>query len=336
MGPFAVDGVRLAGIVASVPARVASNETLAWLTPEQRQRFIDTVGIRMRRVAPAGTTSGDLCTAAARRLLDTLELPAGSIGALVFVTQTPDQPLPGNAMRAQHALGLATSAWLLDLHQGCAGYVYGLATLASMMASTGVEHGLLLAGDTLTHLLAPEDPGTVPLFSDAGSATLLSRAPGTHGLAFNLGADGAGADVIDVPAGGVAPARLRMRGVDVVDHSLRRVPPNVAELLAFCGATTDTPDHYVLHQANGILNRLLLKRLGVAPARAPQTLLDYGNTSVATIPVTLCARLGEALREQAPTLLLAGFGAGFAFASALLRVQPPVPTQLIELADDHA
>jgi 3-oxoacyl-[acyl-carrier-protein] synthase-3 len=102
--------------------------------------------------------------------------PVG-IGLLVFVTQTPDSPLPGNSILAHRQLGLPASTYLLDLNQGCAGYVYGLASLAGLMSATGIEKGLLLAGDTLTRIVSYRDANTLPIFSDAGPTPLLQRYP---------------------------------------------------------------------------------------------------------------------------------------------------------------
>jgi 3-oxoacyl-[acyl-carrier-protein] synthase-3 len=254
-------------------------------------------------------------------------------------------------MLAQHRLGLASSTWVLDLNQGCAGYVYGLATLASLMSTAGIDKGLLLVGDAITRLLSPADRSTVPIFSDAGSATLIERAPGAEAMYFNLGSDGGGADVIQVPCGGArlpftadgltpaeaepgvvrAPVHLAMRGVDVLDYLLRHVAPGIHELLAFAGGDVDTPDFYVFHQANRILNQSLTRKLGIPASRVPETLADYGNTSSATIPVTICHRLGPALAHGSTRLLLSGFGAGFSWGSALIAGQSVLCPGLVEL-----
>src|SRR5207253_29051 len=91
--------------------------------------------------------------------------------------------------------------YLLDVNQGCAGFVYGLASIASVMSAAKIEKGLLLVGDTITRLLSPKDRSTLTIFSDAGSATLLERAADTEPMHFNLGSEGGGADVIYVRAG---------------------------------------------------------------------------------------------------------------------------------------
>jgi 3-oxoacyl-[acyl-carrier-protein] synthase III len=338
---FSVQDIGVSGMCAAVPKNSANNDELGILSELQRAKFVKTVGIKTRRLAHPDMCASDLCIAAAERLVKGAELTMEDIGALVFVTQTPDYPLPGNSMLAQRRLGLPTSTYLLDLHQGCAGFVYGLASLVCLMSTTGIEKGLLLAGDTITRLLDSTDTSTVPIFSDAGSATLLTNKTKAPEMYFNLGSDGDGAEVIQVKRGGArhqshgeagtGSALLSMRGVDVMQYSLRHVEPNVRELLEYADSDIDAPDFYVFHQANRILNRALLKKLGIPAEKAPETLFNFGNTSIATIPVTICHRLREALGRDSSKLVLSGFGAGFSWASALVHTEPPLYTELFEL-----
>jgi 3-oxoacyl-[acyl-carrier-protein] synthase-3 len=351
MALFSISGLRLSAVCAAVPSRRVHNDDLALLKEPQSRAFGRVVGIHTRRVAPPGICASDLCIAAARHILEHAGLLPEEIGALVFVTQTPDHLVPGNSMLAQRRLGLPTSTYLLDLHQGCAGYVYGLASLAGLMSAAQMDKGLLLVGDTITRLLSARDRSTLPIFSDAGSATLLERAAGAPAMYFNLGSEGKGADIIQVRGGGArqpfgpdslllseheddiqrAPIHLSMRGLDVLHYTLRYVEPNIRELLAFANGHVETPDYYVFHQANHLLNEALQRRLGVPADKAPETLLDYGNTSCATIPLTICHRLGEALAHGSKTLLLSGFGAGFSWGSALVGGENVLCPELLEL-----
>ena len=351
MASFAVRNLRLRAMAAAVPAQEVHNQHLDLLSESQRRGFVRAVGINTRRVAPAGLCASDLCVAAAQTIVERLGVCPDDIGVLVFVTQTPDYPLPGNSSLAQHRLGLPASTFVLDLNQGCAGYVYGLATLAGIMSATGIDRGLLLVGDTITRLLSSKDASTVPIFSDAGSATLLEREPGAEAMYFDLGGEGKGADVIQVKGGGArqpfgsdslvlseaehhvlrAPVHLSMRGIDVLHYVLRYVEPNIRDLLAFANIDIDAPDYYVFHQANQILNDSLRRRLGVPVEKTPDTLFDFGNTSCATIPVTICRRLGSALAHGSTRLLLSGFGSGFSWGSALVTTESVLCPALLEL-----
>jgi 3-oxoacyl-[acyl-carrier-protein] synthase-3 len=356
MALFSIAGLRVTGMCAALPARQVHNQDLDLLKGAGGKDFDRAVGIRTRRVACPTLCASDLCVAAAARLLDSLGVSPEEVGALVFVTQTPDYPLPGNSTLAQHRLGLRDSTFLLDVNQGCAGYVYGLAALAGLMGAARIGKGLLLVGDTITRLVSPRDRSTLPIFSDAGSATLLEADPNAPPMHFSLGGEGRGADIIRVRAGGArepfglaslevgdeepdaerAPVNLSMRGLDVLHYSLKYVEPSIRELLAFAGVDVGTPDYYVFHQANRLLNECLRKRLGLPAEKAPETLADYGNTSCATIPLTICVRLAAELAQGSRTLLLAGFGAGFSWGNAYLTAHTVGCPTVLELGEAHA
>jgi 3-oxoacyl-[acyl-carrier-protein] synthase-3 len=343
MAFFSIPNIHIAGVASAVPEILADNLDLDLMERDEKTAFIRKVGIRMRRIAPKSVCASDLCISAAEQLLALRNETSKDIGALVFVTQTPDFLLPGNSMLAQKRLGLPASTYLIDLNQGCAGYVYGLAALSGMMHAARIRKGLLLVGDTITRLISPEDKSTLPIFSDAGSATLLeSSAPRAAGdlMFFNLGADGRGANAIQMLDGGArspfneaslqmqdvhpgirrAPAHLVMEGIDVLQYSFRYVVPNILEILEAAGWSIDDPDYYVFHQANRLLNEGLARKLGLKPEKIPYSLEDFGNTSCATIPVTLNSRLGSTLSKGRYKLLLSGFGVGFSWGSALVQV----------------
>jgi 3-oxoacyl-[acyl-carrier-protein] synthase-3 len=351
MALFSIPNIRITGIASAVPGIVADNLELDLMSRDERAAFVKKVGIRTRRIAPPSVCASDLCVTAAKRLLADKNEKPEEIGAMVFVTQTPDFLLPGNSMLVQKRLGLSKSTYLIDLNQGCAGYVYGIATLAGMMHSAGIRKGLLLVGDTISRLISPEDKSTLPIFSDAGSATILEYSTAGDTMFFNLGSDGNGAHAIRLHDGGSrhpfgegsfhlqtigpgirrAPAHLAMEGIDVLQYTFRHVVPNILELLEMAGWVVDDPDYYVFHQANSLLNEGLARKLGLKSEKLPESLEDFGNTSSATIPITLNYRLSRLLSEGRYKLLLSGFGVGFSWGSALVQVDSVVCPEVIEL-----
>ncbi|MEM0999383.1 MAG: ketoacyl-ACP synthase III [Bacteroidota bacterium] len=348
---MSIEHIALEGIATAVPRNTVSNYEVAVLPEKERRLFVRTTGIEFRRVAPPGLTAADLCRAAAERLLNELGWPREEIDALVFVSQTPDYLIPGSATQLQQQLGLPSSCLALDINQGCAGYVYGLATLSSLMSAGHLRKTLLLVGDTITHLLSPEDKSTQPIFSDAGSATALQFQPDAAPLHFNLQADGQGYRSIIVPEGGArqpwqadgealrdhAPGVRRsdrhmgMEGLAIFHFASREVAPNVNALLDFARTTTEQVDHFVFHQANRLLNETIRKKLGLPPEKVPYSLPHFGNTSCATIPVTLVDQLRDQLRTATNKLVLSGFGVGLSWGSALLDCGPITCPEIIEL-----
>ena len=340
MACFSVSNTRIRGLAASVPKEIARNGDLDLLPEKERDRLIKTTGIVQRRIAPPGLCASDLCHAAAAALLEGLGWAPESVDAVVFVTQTPDFLVPGTATQLQQRLGLGKNTLALDINQGCAGYVYGLSVASALVATGGIQRALLLVGDTITHTLSPMDQSTVPIFSDAGSATALEFDPAAPAMHFNLQSDGSGHRAICIPEGGTrqplhtgsldmqaygtgvsrAGVHLVMEGLDIFNFAISEVPPNVRALLEYAQQDTAGIDHFVFHQANLLLNEMIRKKLALPAEKVPYSLADYGNTSCATVPVTMASQLGAALTAAPQRLLLSGFGVGLSWGSALVEL----------------
>ncbi|MBK8658491.1 MAG: hypothetical protein IPN22_06370 [Bacteroidetes bacterium] len=180
MAIFSIPNVQIAGLSAAVPKQTVDNMHCDLLSESERKMFVDTVGIRYRRIAPAHVTASDLCLAAAEKLLNQLAWNRQDIHVLVFITQTPDYIIPNTSSILQHKLGLPKSTLVFDVNLGCSGYVYGLSIISSILQNMTGGKALLLVGDVSTHTISSKDQSTVPLFSDAGSATALQFSAGSQ------------------------------------------------------------------------------------------------------------------------------------------------------------
>jgi 3-oxoacyl-[acyl-carrier-protein] synthase-3 len=317
--------------------------------PEQVARIRDFVGIQSRHIAPAGITALDLCEKAAR-----VALGGQSPDAIVFVTQTPDHPQPCNANILHGRLGLGKDVACFDINQGCSGWVYGLWVACSLVEAGGCERVLLCAGDTISQIIHPKDRAVVPLFGDAGTATVLTRrtAPGNP-LVFSLHSDGTGKDAICVPHGGARrpigpdssaesadaegnvrnPCSLLMSGLEVFNFTLREEPGAIKSLLSAAGLAAADIDHLVFHQANKFILTNLAKRVGVPLDKVPmRTLAEFGNQSSASIPFAMAHELATSLAQGERTLLASGFGVGLSWASFVGKVGPIARCQTVPFA----
>ena len=343
-GPgFSVPGVRLAGVVGAVPRRRLENADFeARFGAEAVRDVAKMLGVQTRHWVEPGQTTADLCHAAAERLLDRLDWARESLDALILVTQTPDQRLPATACVLHARLGLAPHTQAFDVALGCSGYVYGL-WLASSLISAGCTRVLLLVGDTSSLLLDPDDRGTALLFGDAGSATALERRAEAPAIHFVLGADGAGAANLIVPAGGFRPPapdarrppdfdpqHLYMDGGEVFAFTLRAVPRLVRDTLARAGRTVAEVDAVVLHQANRFMLNHLAKKIGATPAQVPINIDRFGNTSSATIPLVLAADLAPRLKAGPASLVCAGFGVGYSWGGAFVETDGLGCAEMVE------
>ena len=179
--------VRLAGVSAVVPARAVNLEDeLAYYdgNPDKARRLSAVSGLATRRIAPEGVTASDMCIQAAQGLLGRVRAESAGIGALLFVSHSPDYLLPASAAIQQAALGLGPDCAAMDMNVGCAGFVQGLWVAGGLIESGACEKVLLLVGDTPNRFLDPANRVTSPVFGDAGTAALLERAAGAGRYSF--------------------------------------------------------------------------------------------------------------------------------------------------------
>ena len=317
------------GVVTASPATVTPNAAFVDAFGEAAVAEVAKMtGVRERRHVGSGRTAGDLCAEAGRALLDRLGWAADSVDALVFVSQTPDHVMPATACIPQQALGLSTRTAAFDVNQGCSGYVYGL-WLASSLVAAGMNRVLLLAGDTISHLVDPNDRSTALLFGDAGSATAVERQEGAASL-FLLGSDGRGACNLIVERGARTASReaaavsdrLYMNGSEIFTFTLRAVPGLIAQTLEAAGLSVSEVDAYLLHQANAFMLNSIARKAGIAKERLPINIDRYGNTSSASIPMLLTTDVAATLTEKSARLMLVGFGVGYSWGSCLIETGP--------------
>lgn len=327
--------VRFAGMASCVPHRVLDN--VRDCPPSQRserERLVRNIGIQTRRICPDWQTFSDLAFVAAEKLLADLQWQREEIDALIVVTQSPDYLIPSTAIILQDRLGLPHSTVAFDVNLGCSGYPFGLHLLGSMVSAGGVKKALLLVGDKSATV---KDP----LFSDAGTVTALEFDASAPPMYFDLNSDGSGYQAIMLPAGGhrrpysiehaipsrdehgnkVLPADLILDGPAVLSFSTQRVPPAVERLLDYAQTPKAVIDYFVFHQANRMINETIRKKLGLPIEKVPSTLPDLGNTSGASLPVTMTARLHETLATGKHKLLLSGFGIGLSWGSAIVDIE---------------
>lgn len=345
----AIAGIAVRGIAAAVPTKVALTQDYEFLKPEERARLQKATGIGAHRISPTEQCTSDLCAAAAERVISHLGWQPDSIGALILITQTPDQPIPATAITLQNKLGLPQACAAFDVNLGCSAYPYGLAIISSLMKSLNITRALLLMGD-LSRVCAITDKSAWPLFGDAGTATALELDNDASPIYLDLMSDGSGKDAIIIPGGGLAsrrppgngpiteemggdgiarrPDNLLLRGADIFSFAISKVPPSIHRVLEMGGHTADQVDFLVLHQANKMINDTITKKAGFTPEKAISTLAQYGNTSSASIPLTLCAHADSFSDDRLITVC--GFGVGLSWGSATLKIPANAVLPVIE------
>jgi 3-oxoacyl-[acyl-carrier-protein] synthase III len=351
MASFRITDISIKGIAAAVPANISYNRSNPDVSKEDMEKFIEATGVEQRRIAPEHMCTSDLCQAAAEKLLVDVGWEKKDIEILVFVSQTADYLLPVTSALLQHKLGLSKNCIAFDIPLGCSGYVYGLSIISSMMKTAGLKKGLLLAGDTSSQMVSPKDKSAKPLFGDGGSATCLSLDEFAEPMFFDLGTDGSGSNAIIVPHGGCRnriteasftyevieegiernQTHLVLDGMDVFSFGISQAPKTVNALVEQWGIDKEKVDYFVFHQANQMMNKMIAKKLKLPGTKVPYSLQHFGNTSSATIPLTIVSQLREAVTEGKKSFVFCGFGVGLSWGTAYVSTTNLVVSALIEL-----
>lgn len=304
-----VENISIIGMATSVPKQTSINSN---------EKFISTTGVAEKRVTDKTVCASDLCLESAKKLLSDLSIDNNDIGVLIFVSQTPDYKLPVTSTILQYKLGLSQECLCLDIPLGCSGYVYGLATISSLMRIGKIKKGLLLVGDTISREVDSNDQSTEPLFGDAGTATLLSYDEDSNPMLFGLGSDGEGYESIIIPNSGSRCTnseinKLCLNGIDVFNFGTNKVPKVVNQFIDNFGLDKDSIDHFVFHQANKFMNDKIYKKLDIDISKTSSSLKNFGNTSSATIPLTVVTELGGIAENS--SILFCGFGVGLSWGT---------------------
>jgi 3-oxoacyl-[acyl-carrier-protein] synthase-3 len=348
VGFITVSKTSIKAIYSSVPKNKVYTKDYEWVSREEREMFAKTTGILERRVANENITCSDLCFQAASELIQDLDLK-NQIDLLVFVSQSPDYFLPATSVVLQERLGLPKTTIAFDINLGCSGYVYGLSIVGQFMQSGNIKNALLLCGDKSTISTNYQDKSTYPLFGDAGTATLISRDEYADDWIAELNSDGSGKNAIIIEQGhsrhpygttsdeliefepGVIRTKkhLALNGMEVFNFALKEVAPSINKLLNENAINIDEIDYFVFHQANKLINESIRKKMKVSPEKVPYSIDLYGNTSSASIPLTICLKLRDFIAGKKLRMLFSGFGVGFSWGTLVLTTQG-VKTKMIE------
>lgn len=350
MAIFSVNNFSLKAMAACVPLKEFSNMDYDLISVKERETLVKMTGVERRRIANLGLTTGDLCQQAAEKLFSDTGWEPSSVDILIFVSQSRDFLIPCTSVILQDKLGLPKSAMALDIPLGCSGFIYGMSVMGSLLTSGAMKRGILMSGDISTINCSYEDKSTYPLFGDAGTVAFFEHDVNASPVHFNLQSDGSGWEAISIPEGGMRNfaskesfdyhtidegvrrnrVQLTLNGIEVFNFSLREVTPNINALLLAKSLALEDFDYYVFHQANLLMNESIRKKLRLPKEKVPYTLTKYGNTSSASIPLTLVSEVRNDLSLKDLSLLLCGFGVGLSWGTALIHTSNIVCPEVID------
>lgn len=323
---------RIMGLGGHLPDQVLSNSDLAGMFGVTEDWIFSRTGIKERRVLARNEDTSDLGVASARAALAASGVPAAEITHLLLGSCSPDGLVPNTASILEHKLGLS-GLMALDFNAGCSGFLYGLYLAAAILRLEPRAKILLVAAEAMSRICDGGDLNVKVLFGDGAGAAVLGG-DDSQGIVLAdviLSSDGAHGGLLTADGGGSRAGYtsgrdyvgdryfLRMQGREVYKHAVHRLTEVCCALLDRNGLRAGDVDLFVPHQANRRIIEAVGKRLGLMENKVLFYLEYCGNTSAASIPLSLAHARDMGLLSPGRRILLAGFGAGFTWGAALLH-----------------
>lgn len=317
------------GTGAYAPERILTNADLEGMVETSDSWIMERTGIRERRLVKTGQACSDLAVEAARRALIAADVSPLALDMILLATCTGDTPLPATACLVQHRLG-ANHAAACDVSAACCGFLYAL-SIGDAYVKCGMRHVLVIGAEVMSTITDWSDRNTCVLFGDGAGAVVLGQSGDESGvLSTHLHANGGISDLIYVPGGGSRdPASMevlqekrcfiKMRGNETFKIAVKTMEEAVLEALKANDMIPDDLDLFVPHQANIRILRAVSQRLGISEHKVMINLDRFGNTSAASIPLALDQAIQDGKLQKGQRILMAAFGAGLTWASAVVR-----------------
>lgn len=321
--------VGILGTGKYVPERILTNSDLEQMVETNDEWIVSRTGIRERHIAAPHEATSDLAYEAALKALDAAGMTADQLDLIIVATITPDSAFPSTACILQDKLG-AKKAAAFDLSAACSGFVYGLATATGFIQNGMYNNALIIGADTLSRITDYTDRNTCVLFGDGAGAAIIGEVPEGRGFqSFDLGAEGAGGDLLKLEAGGSRlPASaetlenkqhfIYMNGREVFKFAVRVMGSATEKVLTKAGFGKEDIDLFVPHQANVRIIQSAMQRLELPPEKCVVNVDKYANTSAASIPLALAEAAEQGRMKEGDKVLMVGFGGGLTWGATVL------------------
>ena len=321
----------LAGTGRGIPKRVMTNHDFAAIGVETSHDWIfERTGIVERHLASDGETTCSMAAEASRSAMARAGVTPGELDLIVFSTATPDRLLPATAVDLQAALG-ASRAAAFDISAACSGWLYGLTVAEGMMAAGGAKTALVIGSEKMSAIVNWKDRNTCVLFGDGAGASVLKRSRDGKGILSSfMRSDGTLAELLFRPNGGATVPMseailadsshlVKMAGREVFKAAVRSMAEAADRALDGARMTGNDVDLMIPHQANVRIIEATAKHAHIPMEKVFVNVDRYGNTSSASIPIALDEAIQSGRVRDGSIVLLAAFGAGFTWASMVVR-----------------
>ncbi len=303
----------LLGVGKYVPPNILTNHDLEKRMDTSDEWIRTMTGIEERRIADDDTDTSHMAYNSAVEAIKDAGIKPEEIGLIIVATVTPDRPFPSVSSMLQHQLG-ATNAAAMDISAACAGFMYGIVTAKQFVESGTYDHVLVVGVEKLSKITDWEDRNTAVLFGDGAGAAVVGKVSEGRGiLSFELGADGSGGEHL------YQDTKLRMNGREVFKFAVRQMGQTAMNVIEKAGLTKDDVDYLIPHQANIRIMEASRERLGLPVEKMSKTIHKYGNTSSASIPISLVDDIAAGKVKDDDIIVFVGFGGGLTWGGICMR-----------------
>ncbi|WP_186669274.1 beta-ketoacyl-ACP synthase III [Sporosarcina sp. BP05] len=301
------------GMGKYVPSHVLTNADLEKRLDTSDEWIRTMTGIEERRIADDSTDTSHMAYNAAVEAINNAGIKPEEIGLILVATVTPDRPFPSVSTMLQQQLG-ATNAAAMDVSAACAGFMYGVVTAKQFIESGTYDYVLVVGVEKLSKITNWEDRNTAILFGDGAGAAIIGKVSEGRGiLSFELGADGNGGKHL------YQDEKLVMNGREVFKFAVRQMGESAESVIEKAGLTKEDVDFLIPHQANIRIMNSSRERLGLPVEKMSKTIHKYGNTSAASIPISLVDDLAEGRVKDDDVIVMVGFGGGLTWGALCIK-----------------
>ncbi|THE11191.1 ketoacyl-ACP synthase III [Bacillus timonensis] len=306
-------GVGIIGINRFVPERVVTNQDLEKILDTSDEWIRTRTGIEERRIADDDTNTSDMAYEAARKAIEDAGITAEELDMIIVATVTPDHPFPSVSCMIQERLG-AKNAAAMDISAACAGFMYGIITGKQFIETGTYKHVLVVGVEKLSKIVDWSDRNTAVLFGDgAGAAVLGEVSEGRGILSFELGADGTGGKHL------YQDEHIIMNGREVFKFAVRQMGESSVHVLEKAGLKREDVDYLIPHQANIRIMEASRERLELPVEKMSKTVDQFGNTSAASIPISIVEDIQAGKIKDDDVIVMVGFGGGLTWGAICIR-----------------
>src|SRR5699024_5818635 len=301
------------GVGKYVPPYTLTNKDLENRMDTSDEWIRTMTGIEERRIADEHTDTSDMAYEAAKNAIENAGVGAEELDLTLVATVTPDRPFPSVSTMIQDRLG-AKNAGAMDISAACSGFMYGLVTAKQFIEMNTFKHILVVGVEKLSKILDWEDRNTAVLFGDGAGAAVVGQVSDGRGiLSFELGSDGSGGKHL------YQDKYVQMNGREVFKFAVRQMGESALHVIEKAGLEKEDVDYLIPHQANIRIMESSRERLSLPVEKMSKTIHKYGNTSAASIPLSLVDDLADGKIKEDDVIVLVGFGGGLTWGAVCMR-----------------